>query len=187
MSIAPLSEALQQVAARLDASGLPWCVFAGAAATCYGVQRTITDIDIALHSEDTARILALFPEGQPKPTKHPGEYGLDFGQVEIWWGTLFLRGSERLYSVPFDEPMRARVTRQNILGINVPVSAPEDIIVLKAILQRGPEQGKHDLEDIQAIAQTLGNRLDLDYLKERARSCGAQERVAFCLQRLALS
>ncbi len=184
MSTAPLSEALQEVAARLDASGIPWCVFAGAAATCYGVQRAITDVDIFLHSEETARILALFPDGQPRPAKHPGEYSLEFGPVELWWGTLYLKGGERLYPVPFDEPMRARVTRQAVLGITVPVSAAEDIIAFKAILQRGPEQGKHDLEDIQAIAQTLGSRLDLDYLKERARVCQALERVQGCLQQL---
>lgn len=186
MGTASLSDAVQQAAERLNASGIPWCVFAGAAATCYGVQRPITDIDIALHSEETARILALFPEGRPKPTKHPGEYALDFGPVEIWWGTLFLRGGERLYAVPFDEPMRQRVTRQTILGIDVPVSAPEDIIVLKAILQRGPEQGKHNLEDIQAIAQNQGNRLDIDYLKERASACQALARVRVCLQQLGI-
>lgn len=186
MDNASLADLLRQAAARLDASGIFWSVFSGAAATCYGVQRSITDIDIALHSEETARILALFPDGQPRPTKHPGEYALDFGLVEIWWGTLFLRGGERLYAVPFDEQMRRRVTRQTILGIDVPVSAPEDIIVLKAILQRGPEQGKHDLEDIHAIAHTLGNRLDLDYLKERASACDALARVRVCLQQLGL-
>lgn len=186
METPPLAQMLRQVAARLDASGIFWSVFSGAAATCYGVQRPITDIDISLQSEDTARILALFPDGQPKPTKHPGEYALDFGQVEIWWGTLYLRGGGRLYAVPFDEQMRQRVTRQTILDIDVPVSAPEDIIVLKAILQRGPEQDKHDLEDIQAIARTLGNRLDLDYLKERASACGALARVEPCLQRLGI-
>jgi hypothetical protein len=184
MDNSSLADLLRQVAARLDASGIPWSVFSGAAATCYGVQRPITDIDISLQSEDTARILALFPDGQPKPTKHPGEYALDFGPVEIWWGTLFLKGGERLYAVPFDEPMRRRITRQTILGIDVPVCAPEDIIVLKAILQRGPEQGKHDHEDIQAIAQTLGNRLDLDYLQERASACDALARVRVCLQQL---
>lgn len=181
-----LTTLLRQAAERLDASGIFWSVFSGAAATCYGVQRPITDIDISLHSKDTARILALFPDGQPRPTKHPGEYALDFGPVEIWWGTLFLRGGERLYPVPFDESMRRRVTRQTILGIDVPVSAPEDIIILKAILQRGAEQGKHDLEDIQAIARTLGNRLDLDYLKERASACGALARVGPYLKRLGI-
>jgi hypothetical protein len=106
--------------------------------------------------------------------------------VELWWGTLFLKGGERLYPVPFDEPMRQRITRQTIPGINAPVSAAEDIIAFKAILQRGPEQGKHDLEDIQAIAQSLGNRLDIDYLKERARVCQALERVQGCLGHLGM-
>ncbi len=188
MDTANLTETLRLVAQRLETSGIPWGVFAGAAATCYGVQRAITDIDLFLQSADTARILALFPEGQPKPAWHsPHEHGLDIGSLELWWGTLALQGGEHTYLIRFDEPMRQRITRQTLLGVGVPALAPEDIIVLKAILQRGPEQGKHDLEDIQAIHQTLGQRLDYDYLKARALACNALERVSSGLQRLGIS
>lgn len=72
------SEVLRPVAERLDASGIAWCVFGGAAATCYGVCRAITDIDILLGSEQAERIAALFPEGRKE-----GENGLDLGPVEL--------------------------------------------------------------------------------------------------------
>jgi|SRR5579859_893780 len=183
-----LAAVWRQVAERLDASGLPWCVMAGAAATCYGVTRPITDIDLFLQSEETDRILALFPEGQQK-LKHssPQEHALDFGLLEIWWGTLALKGGERFYPVAFDDALRSRITRRPLLGVSAPIMAAEDVLVLKAIMQRGPERGKHDLEDIQAIIQTQGQRLDRAYTKARALACEALERVAPCLQRFGLA
>jgi hypothetical protein len=182
-----LSAPLREAAERLDASGLPWCVMAGAAATCYGVTRPITDIDILMYSRETPRILALFPDGQPRPTRHPGEYALDLGPLEIWWGTLRLKGGERLYDFTPDARLIQRVTRQQIAGVIVPIMPAEDVIVFKAILQRGPEQHKHDLEDIQAMLAAPGQRPDLAYMKERAIACGALERVAPCLQRFGIA
>ena len=183
-----LAAALRLVAGRLDASGIPWCVMAGAAATCYGVTRPITDIDLLLQSAETARILALFPDGQPKPARpSPAEHGLDLGPLELWWGTLALKGGERLYPFAFDAALRARLTRHTLLGIAAPIMPPEDVILMKAILQRGPQQHKHDLEDIQAMLQNMGTRLDAGYMKERAAACAALERVAPCLARLGVT
>ncbi len=187
MATGIFADALRKASARLDASGLPWCVMAGAAATCYGVTRPITDIDILICSQDTASILALFPEGQPKPSKHPGEYALDLGPLEIWWGTLRLRGGKRLYDFTPDARLIQRLTRQQIAGVDVPVMPAEDVILFKAILQRGPEQQKHDLEDIQAMREREGQRLDLVYMKERAVACAALERVAPCLRRFGIA
>jgi hypothetical protein len=53
--------------------------------------------------------------------------------------------------------------------------------VLKAILQRGRERGKFDVEDIRAVA--AGQRLDHAYLQRRAARCHASERVLALLQR----
>jgi hypothetical protein len=187
MAIRIFSGPLREAAARLDASGLPWCVMAGAAATCYGVTRPITDIDILICSQETARILALFPDGQPQPTKHPGEYALDLGPLEIWWGTLRLKGAERLSDFTPDARLLQRVTRQHIAGVDVPIMPAEDVMIFKAVLQRGAEQHKHDLEDIQAMLAALGQRLDLVYMKERASACGALERVEPCLHRFGIT
>jgi hypothetical protein len=186
MAIRIFSGPLREAAARLDASGLPWCVMAGAAATCYGVTRPITDIDILICSADTGRILALFPEGQPKPPKHPGEHALDLGPLEVWWGTLRLNGGGQLYDFTPDASLLQRITRQQITGVAVPIMPAEDIIIFKAILQRGPAQHKHDPQDIQAIQAARGKQLGLVYMKERAVACAALERVGQYLQRLGI-
>lgn len=188
MADGELVETFRQAAGRLDASGIPWCVMAGAAATCYGVTRPITDIDLFLQSADTPRILALFPEGKPRPARpSPQEHALDLGPLEIWWGMLALKGGERLYPFTFDAALRARLTRRSLLGVSAPIMPPEEVILMKAILQRGPEHHKHDLEDIQAMLLTVGAQLDPGYMKERAAACAALERVAPCLARLGIT
>lgn len=50
---------------------------------------------------------------------------------------------------------------------------PVDTILLKSILQRGAEKGKHDVEDIKAILEHV--ELDLNYLKKRLLEANALE------------
>ena len=63
---------LEEVARRLDRAGIPWAVFAGAAASAYGATRPLTDVDILVPSTEGNQVAALFPEGEIKR----GEDGL---------------------------------------------------------------------------------------------------------------
>lgn len=53
---------------------------------------------------------------------------------------------------------------------------PEDVLLIKALLQRGAEVGKHDVEDIRAFLGIFG-KLRAEYLSARVQSLGAEERV----------
>jgi hypothetical protein len=66
--------------------------------------------------------------------------------------------------------MVARRTHHQIAGVTVPVIPPEDNILLKAIWRRGPEQGKHDWADVQAMLAHV-SALDWDYLHWRLDTC----------------
>ena len=65
----------------------------------------------------------------------------------------------------------------------MPVIPPEGNVLLKALWGRGPEVGKHDWEDVQAMMAHLP-ALDWEYLRWRARTCGPQQRVEQVLNRL---
>jgi hypothetical protein len=79
--------------------------------------------------------------------------------------------------------MAARLQRHPIAGVAVPVVPPEDNIMLKAFADRGPEVGKHDWEDVQAMMAHLP-ALDWEYLRWRADTCGSGSRVRQALARL---
>jgi rfaE bifunctional protein kinase chain/domain len=148
---------LEQVARRLDGSGVPWAVFAGAAAAVYGASRPLTDVDILVPAAEGERVAALFPEAQVKRSGH----GV---QVVLLPGFDVLVG---LTLMDLDAQMAARLTRHQITGVSVPVIPPEDNILLKAVWGRGAEEGKHDWEDVEAMMTHLPS-LDWEYLRWRA-------------------
>jgi hypothetical protein len=75
-----------------------------------------------------------------------------------------------------DDQMATRLQRHSISGVSVSVIPPEDNILLKALWGRGPEEGKHDWEDVEAMMAYLP-ALDWDYLNWRAGACGVPRQV----------
>lgn len=147
-------------------------MISGAAAHAYGSHRPLTDVDILVPRAEGDRVAALFPEarhichGETQVVELPG--------VDIVAG---------LHEVDLDEEMMARLRRQELAGVVVPVIPPEDNILVKALRGRGPEEGKHDWEDVAAMMAHLP-ALDWAYLRWRAGRCGPQDHVELVLARL---
>ena len=152
---------LSLVRERLDGVGVPWAVFAGAAAYCYGSTREITDIDILVRCEDLEKAQTAISDADTR--------GIDVGcgsEIETEQGTC------RFY---FDDEMMGRVQQRYLFGVKVPIISVEDNIIFKAILQRGKDEGKHDLIDVWCMIEH--ENIDEEYLKDRIQRCQAEERV----------
>ncbi len=162
----------QKVAERLDRAGVPWAVFAGAAASAYGAARPLTDVDILVPAARGEEVAALFSQGQVK--HHGALLGVELPGVDILAG---------LNELDLDEPMAARLRRHEIAGVSAPVIPPEDNILLKGMFGRGAEQGKHDWEDVEAMLAHLP-ALDWAYLHWRAESFEPRQKVENVLARL---
>jgi predicted nucleotidyltransferase len=165
---------LADVAARLDESGIRWAVFAGAAAVAYGVDRAITDVDILVPSSEGERLAELFPQGEIERDEHGQVDGLRLDGFDIIAG---------LRLVDLDEQMAARLTQGQVDSVPVPLIPVEDNIALKATWGRGPEQGKHDWQDVEAMIAAV-DRLDWGYLRWRLEQFQSQERAGRTLARL---
>ena len=165
---------LEQVAQRLDRAGIAWAVFAGAAASVYGATRPLTDVDIIELSTEGERLADLFPEAQVKRREDGSVSGIQLPGFDILAG---------LSIMDLDAKMTARLTQHDIAGVTVPVIPPEDNILLKAIWGRGPDEGKHDWEDVRAMMAHLPV-LDWEYLRWRAGTCGSRQRMEQVLERL---
>lgn len=166
----PLS--LRETARRLDDAGIPWAVFAGAAASVYGASRPLTDIDILVPSSAGEQLATLFPEGEIR--RHAGLLAIALPGVDLVAGLVFM---------DLDNQMLERLEWHEIDGLRVPVIPPEDNLLLKARLGRGREVGKHDWEDVQAMMAHLPV-LDWPYLRTRAKGCIQRERLQETLDRL---
>jgi hypothetical protein len=149
------------VKARLKKARIAWAIYAGAAACCYGSKREITDIDIMVKCEELQKAKATL--------KNIANESMDIGcgaKIKTAQGTC-----------PFflDNKMMERTNWKIVLSVKVPVMSVEDNVVFKAILQRGKEDGKHDVEDIRSMV--AHERVDLQYLRERIRKSHAGRRV----------
>jgi hypothetical protein len=160
---------LADVARRLDRAGVVWAVFAGAAAGVYGADRPVTDVDILVSAADGGRVAALFPEGTVRRAEDGPVLGIQLPDFDVLAG-LSQQSSDLSYEIDLDDEMAARRTRQEVFGVTVPIIPPEDNILLKAIWRRGPEQGKHDWRDVQAML-AHSPALDWDYLRWRINTC----------------
>ncbi|MBN1888539.1 MAG: hypothetical protein JW850_11135 [Thermoflexales bacterium] len=174
MTESKIELSLDQVAQRLDSAGIPWAVFAGAAAAAYGSPRPLTDVDILVPAAEGAHVAALFPQAKLRRRED------DFIHVIQLPGFDILAG---LGTMDLDEQMVARLTRHDIAGVNVSVIPAEDNILLKGLLGRGPEVGKHDWEDVQAMLAHLP-AVDWEYLRWRASRCEPRDHVEQVLERI---
>jgi hypothetical protein len=159
---------LAKIKSRLQQERVEWAIFAGAAASCYGSRREITDIDILVRCEDLEKARAALKD-------------VDTECFDIGCGT-HIETSEGVCSFFLDDKMVARINLKDIFGVRVPVMSVEDNIVLKAILQRGEEEKKHDLQDIRYMA--AHEKIDLAYLRKRVIISNADKRVMPLLRRL---
>jgi hypothetical protein len=184
---------LAEVARRLERAGVVWAVFAGAAASVYGARRPLTDVDILVPLGEGTRVATLFP-GAAVEREADGRVGsvklptgsIDLPAVEIIAGLTMFEG-EAACTIDLDDEMAARRTYHEIAGAEMPVIPVEDNLLLKAIWGRGPEQGKHDWEDVRAMlahGAVSDGGVDWAYLRWRAETCGAVQSARRALERL---
>lgn len=164
---------LEEAARRLNRTGIRWAVFAGGAAKAYGATRPLTDVDILVPAAEAVRAEALFPEARVSQYED-GRQGLLLPGIDILAGLALM---------DLDEEMAVRLTSYEIAGISVPVIPAEDNILLKATWGRGPDEGKHDWEDVEAMMTCLDS-LDWEYLFWRAEGLPPRPQVQRVLQRL---
>ncbi|MGL5824797.1 MAG: hypothetical protein ACRCYU_08265 [Nocardioides sp.] len=155
-----------------------WAIFGGIAATWYaqGVHRDPTDIDILVDRPNLEQIAGDNPWLTcRRPTVLTADH------VELRARQLTLHVGQHVYMWEFDEDARSRLSSLRLGPEVYPLLSAEDTIVMKCILQRGPERGKWDLIDVTYILANRGGTLDKEYLTSRATRCGALDRVKTCL------
>ena len=163
-----VSTQLSLIKDRLDEAGVRWAVFAGAAAHCYGSKIEVTDVDILVANADLDKAKAVLKD-------------VDLEGFDVAAGSDIPTPQGVCCFFLDDEAMK-RVQRKQLFGVTVPVISVEDNIVFKAILQRGKEEGKRDVEHIRDMVKH--EKIDLEYLRDRIQQCHANKRVMPLLKSL---
>lgn len=149
----------------LDAGQLKWGVCAGVAAHLYGDRRPIQDVDILVQAGKLQDVIKLLQQ-QQKTVQFDGQRILWRG-IKVF-DDLSVRRNGVVHLFRLDAAMVAHLRRMSLLGTPATILAPEDVLLHKVLLGRGPEQGKHDLTDAAGIVRRQA--LDIDYLRQRIES-----------------
>lgn len=149
----------------LSQNKIPYVIIGGIASDVWGRPRKTLDIDI---------VIQVTQNKAGEFLKTAGKYGFEFsyqktlkqmknmGMCRLVYGNYhadFIMGYSQFEQSVFD-----RKRKTILFGIGVWVASPEDIILYKLLSNRPIDQS--DIENI-AIAQS--NKLDVDYLKSRAK------------------
>jgi len=158
---------------RLEATnGIKFALWGGFAVALYTKSRPITDIDFIV--QDAAQVSAVLgsrlveDEGERKTEPVPG--------YEIVGPLVYEdRATQQLYRLALTTAMLERRSIVDIRGVDLPLMCPDDLVMFKAVFQRGRDRGKYDREDILALAKHCD--LDLDYIRRMAAAFGVEDRV----------
>lgn len=156
-----LLEALDRTLTTLTEAGVDGVLIGGIAVAALGRPRWTHDIDLLVRPEDALRALdALALAGMDtEQTDHAWLFkAFDHG-VMI---DLIFRSHGDLY---LDDEMLARARRTTFKGIDVPVVAPEDLLVFKALVHN-EDNPRHWHDALALIARC---ELDWEYVRRRAR------------------
>ena len=138
---------LKKVARKLDDAGIMWAVFAGAAATVYGVTRPLTDVDILVPVAEGSRTAALFPEAQVEHRQDGTIEWIKLPDFDILAG---------LPNLDLDAEMATRLTHQKIAGVTVPVIPPD---LRPLVMLERDNFATSDLNDLYRRIINRNNRL----------------------------
>ena len=178
---------LKKVLETLDENEIKYGIFAGACVYILTSSRESSDVDILVADEDFRKLSGLF-KGRVEKRKDQKInceflYLYEDNCLEFVSRLDFIESGKiypfRLTQLAWDNTYKYQVERIEVLLLN-----PVDTILEKAISPRGKEVGKHDLEDIDALAGSVD--INKNYLLKRAEEMKAKKQVAGVLKKFNL-
>lgn len=174
----PQQELLKNVVQVLDRAGIEYMVSGSIASSLQGEPRSTHDIDlvIAIKKISIKGLVKAFP---------PPDFYLDEESIIDainrlgMFNLLDVNSGDKvdfwiLTDEPFDQSRFARKYAEEVLGMRIMVSSPEDTILIKlkwAKLSGGSEK---QFTDALRVYEVQFERLDMDYLQSWAKRLGIE-------------
>jgi hypothetical protein len=170
---------LKSLVEKLDGAGIDYMITGSVASSLQGEPRLTHDIDVVI--EITRDRIPVILDSFPAPRYYVEEAAI---LEAIETGGMFnvidvVEGDKidfwLLTREPFDRSRFARKCEEEVLGIRLKVSRPEDTILVKlrwSGLSGGSE--KYFIDALR-VFEVQGGHLDLDYLKEWSSALGLED------------
>ncbi|MDP3800414.1 MAG: nucleotidyltransferase [bacterium] len=168
---------LVSVAEKLNKASINWLIGGSGCLFLLGNKRIPDDVDIFLPNGEHDTVDQLF---NIKSYTHTSKAGPvrnsnpeDNHSIQFTSHLEF--NFDKQYKFGITESIKQKKIQFEYSGVNLYLLPPEDVLLIKALLQRGPEEGKKDIEDINNFLKIY--QIDNNYLNERIKELDAKERV----------
>lgn len=175
---------LTSILSKINSTDIKYGLYAGSHVAILTSNRVPTDVDFLVADDDFVKLKNLFPFAQTKDYgdakflyigKHDEIEFMSFADVNIGDSHYNFRLSDLCWK-------NSGVVEGD--DFKVSVLSEIDTILLKAMLQRGKDLGKHDLEDIETILQQ--QNINKEYLNKRLLEVNQDQRLLDVLKRFEL-
>ncbi len=170
-------EQLPYVLKKLDQSGVRYGLYAGTHVAVLCNNRIPTDVDLLVHDDDLSKLRELFPFAKTKDVGDGVFLYVGHDDIIEFMGLADITHPDAVYQFRFTDLAVSKLTKHSVDGHTIAIVDPVDTLLLKAILQRGEDVGKHDLEDIDAVLTQM--EIDTEYLRMRLNESGAVKRTEY--------
>ena len=169
-------ELLKKVIQTLDEASIDYMITGSVASSFYGEPRLTHDIDmvVAIQKSDIKKLTKIF---------HPPHFYLDEDSIlqaiehKSMFNLIDVQEGDKvdfwiLTADPFDQSRFKRRQKEEVLGFNMQVSSPEDIILIKlkwAKLSGGSEK---QVTDALRIYEVQAEKLDMGYVEKWIKELG---------------
>lgn len=160
---------------RLGAARIPYLIGGSGCLFLLGNDRIPDDVDMYLPDDlhDAAdQLFGVSSYTYTSPLEHVRNSNPDGSHTYQLTSALCIVADANTYVLS----MGPEVFRQSIAAGPLKLLPVEDVLLIKALLRRGAEVGKHDLEDIEAFL-CLYPGIDQSYLQARIAALGAAARL----------
>ena len=164
---------LTDTVAALDGEDVPYVFMGGIGAATHGRPRWTHDIDVFVRPEDAARALRVLADAGFRTEQTFPDWLYKAFKHDVMVDVIF----KSLGGILLDEEMLARARVEDFQGHQLRIMAPEDLLVIKAIVH--DEHMPRHWHDALAIISRCS--LDWDYLARRARRHGARRVLSLLL------
>ena len=167
------SAVLADTVAALDGEEVPYVFMGGIGSATYGRPRWTHDIDVFVRPEDANRALRVLAAGGFRTEQTYSDWLYKAFKHDVMVDVIF----KSLGGILLDEEMLARARVADFCGHRLSIMAPEDLLVIKAIVH--DEHMPRHWHDALAIVSRCS--LDWDYLIRRARRHGPRRVLSLLL------
>ena len=171
-------ELLKLVVQTLDSAGVEYMLTGSVVSSLQGEPRSTHDIDIvvAINRQSAKKLADAFPAPRYHLTKesildaisHHGMFNLldtDTGdKVDFWM----------LTDEPFDRSRFKRRRTEEVLGLKLAVSSPEDTVLAKLSWAQRSGGSEKQFNDALHVYEVQSGNLDMEYLRRWAKVLGIE-------------